>query len=138
MYKESGITLLSLVLYVIIMIIVIGIMSSVTRNFYTNINSVQIAKEDILEFNTFNSYFLKEVKSANTNVDKVDPNYILFSSWNSFSLNDNSIFFNDTKICKDVQKFECSTDENDKSIIKIKVKFRNFEKDMKYKIEKIY
>ena len=138
MYKESGITLISLILYVIIMIIVIGIMSSVTRNFYNNINNVQIAKEDILEFNTFNTYFLKEVKSVNTTIDSINTDYILFSSGNSFSLNNKSLYFNDTKICKDVEEFECSIDEKNSNIINVKLKFRNFEKNMKYKIEKIY
>ena len=132
MYKEKGITLVSLILYVIVMIIVIGVMGSITKNFYNNINNVTIAKEDILEFNTFNTYFLKEIKSENNKIDSIDKNYILFSSGDSFSLNNNSIYFNNTKICKDVEKFECLKDEHSKDVINIRLKFRNFEKKMKY------
>lgn len=138
MYKEKGITLISLIVYIIVIIIVIGVMSAITTNFYANINDMQLAKEDILEFNTFNTYFLKEVKASNNKLDSTEGSYILFSSGNSFSLMNNCIYYNDTAICTGVQEFECSKDEQDSNIINVRVKLNNFEKSMKYKIEEIY
>ena len=138
MRKEKGITLISLVLYIIVMIVVIAVMTNVTTNFYININNMQLAKEDILEFNTFNTCFLKEIKSENNQIDSISPNYVLFSSGNSFSLNNNSIYYNNTIICKNVQEFECFCDQENNKIINVRVKMDNFEKSMKYKLEKIY
>ena len=138
MYKEKGITLVSLILYVIVTIIVIGVMSAITTNFYNNINYIQLAKEDILEFNTFNTYFLKEIKLKSNNIDSIENNYILFSSGNAFSLYNNSIYYNDIIVCKGVQEFNCSKDEENDNVINIRVKLNNFEKFMKYKIEEIY
>lgn len=138
MKKEKGITLISLILYIIVMIVVIVVMMNVTTNFYTNINNMQLAKEDILEFNTFNTNFLKEIKLENNEIDSISKNYVLFSSGNSFSLSNNSIYYNNTRICKNVQEFECFLDEENSKIINIRVKMNNFEKSMKYKLEKIY
>lgn len=113
-------------------------MSAITTNFYSNINEVQMSKEDILEFNTFNTYFLKEIKQKENKIDSIDKNYILFSSGNAFSLNNNCIYYNDTVVCKGVQEFECSKDEENNNVINVRIKLNSFEKNMKYKIEEIY
>lgn len=151
MKEEKGITLTSLVIYVIVMIIVIGVMSSIINNFYSNTGDVHSAVQEIVEFNKFNTYFLKEVKLQENAVDKFnteDENpYILFTSGNSFMFDDNKIYYNNIQICRNVTdanfEFVTYTDENgepktDETIIKVELNFENYSKSINYKIESMY
>lgn len=145
MKKEKAITLTSLVVYIIVMIMVIGVMSSVSFMFYNNTQNLKQSTKDIIEFNNFNNYFVKEIKIANNKVDQIssDGNYIIFTNGNSFSFHDNSIFYNELKIANNVNsiKFNYDKDENEKEIedvIVVDVKFNDYEKQMKYKVEEIY
>ena len=151
MKEEKGITLTSLVIYVIVMIIVIGVMSSIINNFYSNTGDVHSAVQEIVEFNKFNTYFLKEVKLQGNAVDKFnteDENpYILFTSGNSFMFDDNKIYYNNIEICRNVTdanfEFVTYTDENgeiktDETIIKVELNFENYSKSINYKVESIY
>lgn len=144
MKKENGITLMSLIIYVAIMIVILGVMGIVITNFYNNTNSLQGNVAQILEFNKFNNYFLKEVKTTNNKVDNITENYILFTSGNSFSISESSIYYNNIKICDGVQeiKFTLVKDEedaeNEYSIINASLTFENFNKSINYKLENIY
>lgn len=152
MKEEKGITLTSLVIYVIVMIIVIGVMSSITNNFYNNTGDINATVQEIVEFNKFNTYFLKEVKLNGNAVDKFneagEKPYILFASGNSFMFSDNKIYYNDIEICKNVTdaSFELVSqdiddNENAKSnetIIRAELNFENYSKSINYKIESIY
>lgn len=151
MKSDKGITLVALVIYVIVMIIVIGIMSTILDNFYKNTNSMQADTEEILQFNNFNTYFLKEIKSNGNSVDSIgnEDKYILFASGNSFSFNsdNNKIYYNDIEICKQVQDMTISygkvtndlgEEVEDNTVINITISFKEFSKSIKYKIEEIY
>lgn len=144
MKKEQGITMISLVVYVAVMTLVIVIMNSIIINFYNNTDAVQADIQDIVEFNKFNSYFLKEIKTANNKVDQIsnDNQYILFSTGNFFSISDNNIYYNKIKICENVESMQISLGKNgngiDKSIVNITLNFKNFNKSISYKIENIY
>lgn len=146
MKKNNGITMVSLVVYVAVMTVVLGVMSSIITNFYNNTDTVQGNVQEIVELNKFNTYFLKEVKLNNNEVDHVseDNTYILFKSGNSFSITNNKIYYNNIKICDDVQdlKFVLEQDTEDEegeySIINVTLEFENFNKSLRYKLENIY
>lgn len=143
MKKENGITMISLVIYIAIMIIVVTLMATIISNFYKNTDTVQSNVQEIIEFNKFNSYFLKEVKTANNEVESVEKNkYILFKTGNTFSFSNNGIYYNNIKICKNVQSiyisFGKNGNENDRTIINVTINFKSFNKTITYKIEDIY
>ena len=149
MRNNKGITLMSLVLYIAVMVIVIGVMSAILSDFYNNNNTMQEDTEDILEFNKFNTYFLKEIKSFGNSVDSIDEdgNYILFTSGNSFSFSNNKIYYNTKEICNGVESVNIAfrksqNDEGeeieDKTIIDINFKLKKFNKVISYTIEDIY
>ena len=144
MKKEKGVTMISLVVYVAVMTVVIGVMSSIITNFYQNTDTVQGNVQEIVEFSKFNNYFLKEVKTNNNKVDHIsnENNYILFTSGNSFSIFDNKIYYNNIKICDEVESMQISLGKNgdgiDKSIVNVTLKFESFNKSLSYKIENIY
>lgn len=142
MKNQKGITLVSLVVYVIVMIIVLGVLSAIINQFYKNNDSMEADTEEILKFNKFNTYFLKEAKLKDNKVDNVSDNYILFSSGNSFSLSGDAIYYNNIQICKGVKEFvvQQGKDGNgeNENIVYIQLSFDNFTKSINYKIEEIY
>ena len=96
MRSEKGVTLTSLIIYVIAMLIAITIISIMTGYFYKNID-VSTEKYSYLgEYTRFNSYFSEEVnKEGNkilevvsfTNANEQDKNkqrYVAFSSKNQY------------------------------------------------------
>lgn len=142
MIKEHGITLVSLVIYIIVMLIVLVVISTIINQFYKNTNSIEADTEEILEFNKFNTYFLKEVKTKGNTVDAISDNCILFKTGNSFSLSSNRIYYNNIEICKGVKSLLIKQGKNgdgiDKNIIYVTLSFENFENSINYKIEEIY
>lgn len=143
MKKDKGVTLVSLVVYIVVMSIVIAVMSAIISNFYKNTTTVQGSIEEIIKFNKFNMYFLKEVKSNDNSIDSISENYILFSSGNSFSILNNAIYYNNIQICEEVDNIMFETTENElelekRTIIKVALKIGTFEKTINYKIENIY
>lgn len=144
MRKEKGITMVSVVIYIVLMTMVIGAMSSIITNFYKNTDTVQGNVQEVVEFSKFNNYFLKEVKTNNNKVEKLanDNTYILFASGNAFSIVDDKIYYNNIKICDKVQSMKISLGKNgdglDESIINVTLNFKNFNKSINYKVENIY
>lgn len=145
MKNQKGITLVSLLVYIIVMIIIIGGLSTISYNFYKNTQALEVDTEDIVEFSNFNEYFIKEIKKANNKIDNIseDGTYIVFTDGNSFMLNNKSIYYNQIEISKNVNslKFEYDKDEENNEItdiIKVSVEYSNYSKQMKYKLEEIY
>ncbi len=145
MKNQKGITLVSLLVYIIVMIIIIGGLSTISYNFYRNTQALEVDTEDIVEFSNFNEYFIKEIKRANNKIDNIseDGTYIVFTDGNSFMLNNKSIYYNQIEISKNVNslKFEYDKDEENNEItdiIKVSVEYSNYSKQMKYKLEEIY
>lgn len=145
MKKESGVTLNSLVIYIIVMITVIGIMSSVTTMFYTNVKDLDANSIEISKYNDFNNYFIKEIKSHGNSIDTIgnDGDYILFKSGNSFSYKNNNIYYNDLKIVSGVKNMSFAYYEDQQQnvshdIVTVNIAFDKYTKQMNYKVEEIY
>ena len=143
MKKQEGITLAYLVIYIAVMLIVITTMSAIIANFYNNTDRVQGDIEEIIKFNKFNNYFVKEVKANNNKVDTIkEDKYILFSSGNSFSFSNNAVYFNNIEICDKVKSMQIKKGKDgdgiDNTIVYIKLEFEKFKKAINYKIENIY
>lgn len=141
MKSGKAITLTSLSIYIVVMIIVLGIMSSIISTFYANTEGMKAKVQELIEFNKFNINFLKEVKLYNNSVDTLKSEngecYILFASGNSFSFKNNKIYYNNIKISEGVKNIKFEYGEN-KTIIIVNLEFESFEKTIKYKIENIY
>ena len=139
MKSERGITLSSLIIYILVMMIVIGVMTSVSLIFYRNTSNLDNRTVEISKYNNFNTYFIKEIKSPGNGIDTIQQNYILFKSGNSFSFNNNNIYYNNLSIVDGVQNVVFSKPEiNDDTVISVNIVFEEFSKNMKYKIEEIY
>ena len=145
MKSEKGITLTVLIVYIVLLIIVIGVLGNVTSSFNNNTKALQEDTEDFIEFNNFNQYFIKEIKTANNKIDKIsaDGTYILFKTGNAFHYEGNSIYYNNIEISRNVKEIKFSYDKDQDeniidNIIVLDIKYNVYSKQMKYKVEEIY
>ena len=138
MKKEQGVTLISLMVYVIVSSMILLVMTVIIHQFYQNADNLEAKTEDILAWNKFNTYFIKEIKQPNNAVDTINGNYILFATGNSFSLLSDKLYYNNTKICDNVVSFGISKQVNEDNILNVTLQIGEFTKNMQYKVEEIY
>lgn len=105
--SEKGITLLSLTVYIIIMLLVVGIVATVSNFFYGNINVVRDSAKYASEFDKFNSSLIsdiKENKHVNTNNDEKT---IIFEDGTTYKYNveDEGLYRGKNKIASHVKYF---------------------------------
>ena len=140
MKNNKGITLTSLIIYVIGMVIVVATISTLTSYFYKNINIEAISDDSATQYTKFSSIFLDEInKTSNTVIDcqtlQEDENkisYIIFSSGNQYTYKseNNSIYKNKIKICSNIDNCDFSyTFGDSKYSVKVNLKTGNI--DMK-------
>ena len=136
MKSQNGITLSSLIIYIIVMIMVIGVMARVSFMFYNNVNKLDNRTVEISKFNNFNTYFIKEIKSPNNGIDKIQNNYILFKSGNSFLFQNQKIYYNNLMIVDNVKNLVFTKETE--TVINLNISFDEYSKQLRYKIEEIY
>ena len=129
MRSQRGVTLTSLIVYVIAMVLVVALITTLTKYFFGNVDSLTSKTQASKEYTSFNSYFINEINTKGNSVitelmNVAGDSKIVFSSGNQFTFvkedggKINSIFFNKIKICSDVSS--CSFEYNEQ-LSKIKV-----------------
>ena len=121
MKSEKGVTLTSLIIYVIAMSIVVATIATITNYFYGNINKLTERTSGLKEYTSFNSYFVNEINTKGNEVILVEPSEsngtkIVFSDANQFTYLNNSIYFNKVKICSKVTSCRFTYDSKENSI----------------------
>ena len=126
MRRDAGVTTTSIIIYVIAMMIVIGIIASITSFFYTNVNNLNDNSENISEITKFHMYFLEETTQQNNSIISISENAIAFSTGNTFTFQDNSIYFNHIKICEDISNAQFKSETiNNKMVINVLITIGN-------------
>ena len=108
MKSEKGVTMVSLIIYVIAMLVTITIITIVTSYFYQNVDITSEKYTYFTEFTKFESYFSEEVNKTNneildigetTNNGKTQK-YIVLSSGNQYTYipENKAIYQNNVKI----------------------------------------
>lgn len=135
MKNNKGITLTSLIIYVIGMTIMVGTIATLTSFFYKNINIGSI-NNDTTQYTKFSSIFSEEINRKDNSVVKCkelsdETSYIIFSSGNQYTFNEKSksIYKNNIKICEDIEECGFSYTFVD-SKYKITVSFKSGSIDM--------
>ena len=132
MRQEKGVTLSSLIVYVIGMSIIIASVATLTKYFYSNINTLTTRTNASKEFTSFNSYFINETNTRGIKVytnllNTQDNSIIVFSDGNQFKFAGNAIYLNKIKICKDVNSCEFIYNENTNKItVNLRISNKNF------------
>ena len=132
MKNNRGITLTSLIIYVICMVIVVSLIATLTTFFYKNVNVDNISK-DTTQYTKFSNLFLDEINKKDNEIvecktteeDGQKISYIIFSDGNQYTYKaeNKSVYKNKIKICKDVEECEFSYIYID-STYQIKINFK--------------
>ncbi|MBR3249302.1 MAG: hypothetical protein IKF83_01220 [Clostridia bacterium] len=104
MKSQKGVTLTSLIIYIIAMVIVVGTTATLTNYFYGNIDKLSERTQASKEYTSFNSYFTGEINKKGNQVlkDESNESKIIFTSGNQYTYLEGKIYFNKILICRDV------------------------------------
>ena len=149
MKSEKGVTLISVIIYVIAMLIIIAVITVLTSYFYTNVD-INSASEDLnQQYTKFNSYFTEEVNrkgnkileigETQNNEEEGPQKYIIFSSGNQYTYvpANQGIYMNTVKISENIT--DCTferIDQDDITMVKVTIKGNNFERVTTYTLLK--
>lgn len=135
MKSNKGVTLTSLIIYVIGMTIMVSIIATLTSFFYKNIDIGDI-NSNTTQYTKFTSILSEEVNKKNNSVIDCQSltdgvSYIVFSSGNQYTFNQESksVYRNNVKICDNIDTCDFSYTYID-SKYKIKVSFTTANIDM--------
>ena len=96
--NQKGVTLVSIVLYVVALTIVVAIMTTVSTYFFTNIGGVLHTPKYLSEFNKFTMFFVTDTKDYSS--ANVTSNTIVFEDGPTYKFQDGAIYRNDLKIAE--------------------------------------
>lgn len=135
--SEKGITLMSLTVYIIVMLVIVGIVATISTFFYGNLNIVRDSAKYSSEFDKINTSLISDVKAnKHVNVDN-DNKTIIFEDGTTYKYNDadDGIYRGQTKIASHVTHFSISKkilviDNVDKEVLTINVVIGTSEKSL--------
>lgn len=110
--KEKGITLVSLIMYIVAMTLIVVVIATISRSFYKNISQFGNSDSIELKVEKFNTFFLKQINTASTTVSSCNTTKIVFSDGTNYEYKNNAIYYGTSdkslKLCDGVTdlKFE--------------------------------
>ena len=107
--KENGVTLTELAVYIAVMLIILGIMTTVSTFFYGNLGVLRDSAQYAAQFDSFNGYFTVDVKQ-NSDVILKNNNTIIFEDGTTYVYNetDEGIYRGNQKVATNVKLFNVS------------------------------
>lgn len=105
--SQKGITLVTLAVYITVMLLVVGLLSTISTFFYGNLDIVKNAARYSAEFDKFNSSIISDVKSnKHVNADNSQKT-IIFEDGTTYKYNesDEGIYRGQKKIASHVKYF---------------------------------
>ena len=111
MKSEKGVSLVSLIIYLIVMSITVGIVSRMSNYFYKNTEILNTSLTSSEEFLKFNTYITKEINEKGNTVATIGEKdissgtmkYVFFSgTQDQITFINNEIYFNKIKICSNL------------------------------------
>lgn len=126
MKSERGITLTSLIIYVVITTIAVTAIAAFSSFFVSNMNEVKEQEKYAPEFNKFSMFFIGDVKNNKT--AEVTTNQVTFEDGTIYQYrqSEKAVYRNSTKITEKVDSFSFSLTEEEvsstnKQIINVKM-----------------
>ena len=129
MKSEKGITVTSLIIYVIALTVVIASIAMLSNYFYRNTSAVTGNINPITEYTKFNTFFSEEVNHSNIKVleckqegEEGEGNYIVFDNGVQYTfIKENEAIYKDkVKICSFTHKIQ-----NGKNVVTVSITMEN-------------
>ena len=105
MKSQKGITLISLIVYIIAMTIVIAVIAVISTYFYSNTHSLGDVINPLTEYTKFNTFFSDEVNHINIKILDCKENYVVFDNGVQYMFvpENKGIYRNQVKVCRNVK-----------------------------------
>lgn len=127
MKSERGITITSIMIYVIAFTFAVIIIGRMITFFYKNIKDVSKNTDTDGQYTKITSYFTNEINIEKNEVESWGKDYIIFSKTeNQYTFKNGQLFMNKIKIANNLEKCEFYYDEGNEIIyvnIQIKDKY---------------
>ena len=143
MREERGVTLISLITYMIVLLVAISVITLITNFFINNMNEVENDSKGISWINKFDLLFLSDIKQENISIYKIDTeNYIILEKSNGTDIQyiyqDNTIYRIENgedkiKLIEDIEEFSIRSQNNE---IELSIKVEEYETTKHYKLGK--
>lgn len=119
MKSQKGITLISLIIYIVVLLIVIGTLSIISKHFYSNTSYITDMGKYVSEFNKFNMYFVEDVKN-NSDLYSIEENKIVFEDGTIYTYYNGEIYRNKVELCSNINTciFEKREEKDDNNFVK--------------------
>ena len=127
---QSNKIMFSLILYVFIFIIAVFSVENLANNYYNRLNEIQKSESQSSQITKLNLYMLKTIKKGDSKIRKTgitdDENsyFITFESdddMTTFVKKGDIIYYNQIKLCKNVDSFKIFVDRSEKESINVEV-----------------
>lgn len=105
--NNKGVTLATLVVYMCVFMLIIGIMTTISTSFFSNLGGAVDTPKYLSEFNKFSMFFVTDVK--NYSKANITDTTVEFESGPTYEFKNNCVYRNDTLIAKNVQNCTFST-----------------------------
>lgn len=96
MKSNKGITLVSLAVYIVVLCVLLGTMSTIIKYFYSNVNEVTITNDTADKYSRFISYLTNDLNSGSVQGVAASSSVIgitLSSSIHQYTYNDNQLSY---------------------------------------------
>lgn len=142
MKSEKGITLTSLVIYVIGITIIFAVVANLTIYFNKNSRTIEYTTNNSAQITRLNQYLINDTKKENAQITEANENIIIIIQANgetikyTYDKNSKGIYRNKVKIANDVQSLEIKKDiiyDKTKLLLNITIGMQEqIQKDLEY------
>lgn len=156
MKKEQGITLITLIIYVLLMTFILAGISSITASFYSNMNDFDKESESAVAYSKFNMYFLTDIKRKNARIESSAKNHVIIAYDENgegidsgditvdgtntkrveYSMQNKALYRNKVKICDNVQDAAFTAD-HEENTIGFEIIIGEYHRSTVYKLENV-
>lgn len=134
MKSERGVTLTSVMVYIIALSVVVITVGRIMTYFYKNVNNITEDTNTSGAYTSFNSYFTEEINIEGNDVEEcvtdssTGESYIIFSKTGSqYTYKNKNIYKEKIKIAKDINECKFIYDETTKVIqVNMKIKGKTY------------
>lgn len=141
MKSEKGITLTSLVIYVIGITIIFAVAANLTIYFNKNSRTIEYTTNNSAQITRLNQYLINDTKKENAQITEANENIIIIQENGetikyTYDKNSKGIYRNKVKIANDVQSLEIKKDiiyDKTKLLLNITIGMQEqIQKDLEY------
>lgn len=120
MKSQKGLTLASVVIYILAMLIILSIVALVLSFYNKNITRINDSGDLNLELSKFETKMIEETQIAGNKMVKVTEDSIKFSSGNTYIFTDERIYQNKITVSENIKEFSAKLEtDGEKQILRV-------------------